>query len=158
MNRIRLLLILSALLWLVPSGGHAAVAADIAIVANQDVPIDNLTFAELRKIVLGDRQFWSSNLRVTLLIRAPGARERDVMLKSVLQMSEAQFRQYWIGKVFRAESASAPKAVVSNEILLSLVNDIPGSVGFVDASQVPKDWKVVRVGGLLPGEKGYPLN
>jgi hypothetical protein len=48
--------------------------------------------------------------------------------------------------------------VVSNEILLSLVNDIPGSVGFVDASQVPKDWKVVRVGGLLPGEKGYPLN
>jgi len=158
MNRIRLLIVLSALLWLMPFGARAAVAADIAVVANSAVPIDNLSFAELRKIVLGDRQFWSSNLRVTLLIRAPGARERDVVLRSVLQMSEAQFRQYWIGKVFRAESAAAPKAVVSNEILLSLVNDIPGSVGFVDASQVPKDWKVVRVGGLLPGEKGYPLN
>jgi ABC-type phosphate transport system substrate-binding protein len=158
MNRIKLLLVLSALLWLTPFGGHAAVAADIAVVANPAVPIDNLSFAELRKIVLGDRQFWSSNLRVTLLIRTPGARERDVVLRNVLQMSEAQFRQYWIGKVFRAESAAAPKAVVSNEILLSLVNDIPGSVGFVEASQVPKDWKVVRVGGLLPGEKGYPLN
>jgi ABC-type phosphate transport system substrate-binding protein len=158
MKRTRLFLLLSALLWLVPFGGNAAVAADIAVVVNQEVPIDNLSFADLRKIVLGDRQFWSSNLRVTLLIRAPGARERDVMLKNVVQMSEAQFRQYWIGKVFRAESANAPKAVMSNEILLSLVSNIPGSVGFVDAAQVPKDWKVVRVGGLLPGEKGYPLN
>src|SRR5206468_4027653 len=100
---------------------------------------------------------WSSNLRVTLLIRAPGAHEREVVLTNILQMSEAQFRQYWIGKVFRAESATAPKAVISNDILLSLVNNIPGSVAFVDAAQVPRDSKVVRVGGLLPGEKGYPL-
>src|SRR5262249_26768673 len=131
---------------------------DIAIVVNRDVPIDNLTFSELRKIVLGDRQFWSSNLRVTLLIRAPAARERDVVLKSVVQMSESQFRQYWIGKVFRAESAAGPKTVYSNEMSLSLISSIPGAVAFIDASQVPKDSKIVRLSGLLPGEKGYPLN
>jgi hypothetical protein len=73
-------------------------------------------------------------------------------------MTEAQFRQYWIGKVFRAESAAAPKAVYSTEMSLTLVNSIPGSLAFVDAAQVPKDLKVVRLGGLLPGEKGYPLN
>ena len=56
--------------------------------------------------MLGDRQFWTSNLRVTLLVRAPGAREREVVLKTIYQMSEAQFRQYWIAKVFRAEAAS----------------------------------------------------
>jgi hypothetical protein len=48
--------------------------------------------------------------------------------------------------------------VYSNEMTLSLINSIPGSVAFVDAAQVPKDSKVIRVGGLLPGEKGYPLN
>lgn len=159
MNRFIMLLLISALLLSSGLGANTTPAAsDIAVVVSRDVPIDNLTFAELRKIVLGDRQFWSSNLRVTLLIRAPAARERDVVLKNVVQMTEAQFRQYWIGKVFRAESATAPKSVYSNEMSLSLVNSIPGSLAFVDASQVPKDLKVVRLGGLLPGEKGYPLN
>jgi len=70
--------------------------------------------------------------------RAPTARERDVILKNVVQMTEAQFRQYWIGKVFRAESAAAPKAVYSNEMSLSLLSNIPGSVAFIDAAQVRK--------------------
>jgi hypothetical protein len=132
--------------------------SDIAVVVSHDVPVDDLTFPELRKIALGDRQFWSSNLRVTFLIRAPEARERDVILKDVLQMSEAQFRAYWIGKVFRAETTSGPKMVYSNEMAISLINSIPGSVAFMDAGQVPRDSKVIRVGGLLPGDKGYPLN
>jgi len=28
----------------------------------RDVPVDNMTFGELRKLLLGDRHFWSSNL------------------------------------------------------------------------------------------------
>ncbi len=142
----------SVLGWTAPAG------SDIAVVVSRDVPIDDLSFSELRKIVLGDRQYWSSNLRVTLLIRAPAAREREVILRSVLEMTEAQYRQYWIGKVFRAENSAAPKSISSNEMAFSLLNSIPGSIAFVDASQVPKDLKVVRLGGLRPGDKGYPLN
>jgi len=41
---------------------------------------------------------------------------------------------------------------------VTLVNSIPGAVAFIDASQLPKDLKVVRIDGLRPGEKGYPLN
>jgi ABC-type phosphate transport system substrate-binding protein len=159
MKQLTMILLITGLLCSHSFGGNATPPApDVAVVVNRNVPVDDLTFAELRKIVLGDRQFWSSNLRITLLVRAPAARERDVILKNVLQMSEAQFRQYWIGKVFRAESATGPKTVYSNEMALSLVNSIPGSVAFLDASQVPKDSKVIRLSGLLPGEKGYPLN
>ncbi len=133
-------------------------ASDVAVVVNKDVQIDNLTFAELRKILLGDRQFWSSNVRVTLLVRAPVAHERDVVLTKVMQMSEAQFRQYWIGKVFRAESSAAPKTVYNNEMAAALINSIPGSLAFIETGQIPKDMKVIRIDGRLPGEKGYPLN
>src|SRR4051794_7260078 len=94
----------------------AAEANAVAIVVRADVPVDNLSFAELRRLMLGDRQFWSSNLKVTLLVRAPGAREREVVLKTIYQMSEAQFRQYWIAKVFRDEASSAPRIVYSNEM------------------------------------------
>jgi len=107
-----LLLLILAIVSVQIRGAGTPPSSDIAIIVSSDVPVDNLTFAELRKLLLGDRQFWSSNLKVTLLIRAPVAREREVILRNVLQMSEAQFRQYWIGKVFRAESAALLKRCI----------------------------------------------
>ena len=145
-----------ALAGITSSGG--AQGADIAIVVRPDVPVDNLTFAEVRRLFLGDRQFWTSNVRVTLLVRAPGARERDVVLKTIYQMSEAQFRQYWIAKVFRAEAAAGPRIVYSNEMAGELVSGMQGAVAFMLADQVPKGLKVVKINGLLPGAKDYPLH
>ncbi|MGB6943564.1 MAG: hypothetical protein WBE37_14290, partial [Bryobacteraceae bacterium] len=118
---------------------------DIAIVVRPDVPVDNLSFPELRRLMLGDKQYWTSSLRVTLLVRAPGAREREMVLRTIYQMSEAQFRQYWIAKVFRAEAPSAPRIVYSSEMADDLVASVPGAVAFVDASQVPKGLKVLKI-------------
>ncbi len=130
---------------------------DVALVVRPDVPVEDLTFAQVRELLLGDRQFWSAGLRVYLLMRAPVARERDVILKSVYRMSEAEFRRYWIERVFRAEAQSGPMIVYSNQSATELVASIPGAVAFVDAAQVPKGLKVLRIDGRLPGEKGYPL-
>src|SRR5947209_20494010 len=123
--------------------GASLFAGDVAVVVRPDLPVTSLSFAEVRKLFTGERQFWPSNLRVTLLIRAPTSRERDVVLKSIYQMSEPQFRQYWISKVFRAEAASGPKIVYSTEMATELVQAIPGAVTFVDASKVPKDLKTL---------------
>jgi ABC-type phosphate transport system substrate-binding protein len=131
---------------------------DIAIVVRPDVPVDNLSFPELRRLMLGEKQYWSSSLRVTLLVRAPGAREREVVLRTIYQMSEAQFRQYWIAKVFRAEAPSGPRIVYSNEMATDMAISTPGAVAFVDAAETPKGLKVLKINGLLPGQKGYPLH
>jgi hypothetical protein len=127
-------------------------------VVSADVPVEDLSFSEVRKLFLGERQFWTPKLRVVLLMRAPVAPERDVVLRSIYQMSEAQFRQYWISKVFRAEVSAGPKIVYSTEMTTELVSAIPGSVAFVDAGQVPKGLKVLKIDGKLPGDKGYPLH
>ena len=136
----------------------AASAADVAVVVHAGVPVSDLTFAEVRKIMLGDRQYWNPSLRVTLIVRAPVAPEREILLKTVYQMTEAQFRQYWISKVFRDEAPSGPRIVYSNEQAAELVAAIPGSITFVDAAQIPKGLKVLRVDGLLPGTPGYRLH
>jgi hypothetical protein len=107
---------------------------------------------------MGDRQFWTPGLRVTLLMRAPVAREREVILKTVYRMSESEFRRFWIEKVFRQEAPSSPKIVYSNDTATELVAAIPGAVAFVDAGQVPKGLKILRIDGHLPGERGYPLH
>jgi hypothetical protein len=145
------------LLWLPAVRGQSS-GSDVAVVVRPDLPVDNLSFAEVRELLLGDRQFWSPGLRVSLLMRAPVAREREVILKTVYRMSESEFRRYWIEKVFRAEAQSGPKIVYSNESATELVASIPGAVAFVDAAQVPKGLKVLRIDGRLPGEKGYVLH
>lgn len=130
---------------------------DVALVVHPDTPVSNLTLAEVRKVFLGERQYWSANVPVVLLIRAPVARERSVVLKTIYQMSDSQFKQYWIAKIFRAESASAPKVVYSNDMANELVTAIPGAIAFIDTREVRPGAKVIRVDGRLPGEAGYPL-
>ena len=101
---------------------------DVAVVVHPDVAVDNLSTSELRRLVLGDRGFWPGSQRITLLIRAPVAHERDIVVKKICEMTEAQFRQHWIAKVFRADMASAPKIVYSSEMAVDLVNRIPGAI------------------------------
>jgi ABC-type phosphate transport system substrate-binding protein len=140
-----------------PGATLAQTSPDVAVVVHADVPVDNLTLAELRRIVLGDREFWPGGVRLTLLMRAPVAHERDIVLQTVSKMSEAQFRQHWIAKVFRADTAAAPRIVYSSEMALDLVRQIPGAVTFVSSGAANPGVKVVRIDGKRPGEPGYPL-
>ena len=132
-------------------------SAEFAVVASPDVPVSNLTIADLRKIFLGDRQFWTPKLRVLLLVRAPVARERVVVVWTICKMSEAQFGQHWIGKVMRAETTSSPQQFTSNQQALNLVSNTPGAIAIVNASQVPAGTKVLAVDGKLPNQPGYKL-
>jgi ABC-type phosphate transport system substrate-binding protein len=132
-------------------------APAIAVIVHPDVSETNLTRAELRRLLLGDREFWSSGVRVTLLIRAPIAQERDAAVKGICEMSEAQFRQHWIGKVFRAETPSGPKIVYSAEMTNERVSHVPGAIAFVDAASVGPGVKVLKIDGKLPSQPGYTI-
>src|ERR1700687_2048264 len=112
----RVVTILCLLIWLsmalqYPSTAQTSRCTDIAVVVNSDTPVTDLSLSEVRKVLLGERQYWNSKLPVVLLIRAPVARERDVVLRVLYQMSEAQFKQYWVAKIFRAEAVTPPKIV-----------------------------------------------
>jgi ABC-type phosphate transport system substrate-binding protein len=141
-----------------PSTAQVSRGADIAVVVHPDTPVTDLSLSEVRKVFLGERQYWNSKLPVVLMIRAPVARERDVVLKVIYQMSEAQFKQYWVAKIFRAESASPPKIVYSNDMQYELVSAMPGAIAFIDARNVRPGLKVLRVDGHLPGDPEYPLH
>lgn len=129
----------------------------LAIVVNTGDPVSNISFAELRRIFLGEQQYWPDHSKVTLLVRAPTAYERSMVLDRIYRMDEDRFRQYWIGKMFRAEVAAGPKIVYSSEMALSLVSAIRGSITFVPFSAVTPEVKVLRIDGKLPSEPGYPL-
>lgn len=159
MNRTcTLLLVLLSLLAVVPVAlCQGAKSGDIAVVTNPQTPVSDLSLADVRKVFLGERQYWTSDMPVILLVRAPVAREREVVLRTIYQMTESQFKQYWVAKIFRSEAVSAPKIVYSADMSNQLLSVIPGSIGFMQAKDVGPGLKVLKVNGLLPGEAGYPL-
>jgi len=157
---------LLAMVWLTLSGASAvaqevaqevATKGPVAIVVHKDTDIENLSLSELRSIFLANQQFWPDRTRIILLVRAPKSEERDFVLNTIYEMDEAQFRQYWIAKMFRAEVPRGPKVVFSTGMMLELVIAIPGSISFVGIDEVTDDVKVVKVDGMLPTDAGYPL-
>jgi ABC-type phosphate transport system substrate-binding protein len=79
----------------------------VAIVVHPEVAIDddNLTLNQLRSIFLAERQHWGDRSRITLLVRAAIAPERDLILTEIYGMSEDRYRQYWIGKMEEAQTS-----------------------------------------------------
>lgn len=140
--------------WTGVAGGQST---DVSVIVHPGVTEDSVTFAELRQILTGDREFWKGGTRVTIFVRAPVARERDVVVRDVSQMTEAQFRAHWIGKVFRAETPSGPKIVYSNDSALEQVGRTPGAIAFIQGAVTAKSVKVLRIDGRAPGQTGYRL-
>ena len=129
----------------------------MAIIVNKNTDIEELSWADLRSVFLADQQFWPDRTRITLLFREPQSDERTFVLSRIYEMSEAQFRQYWIAKMFRAEVARGPKNVFSSEAALDLIVAIPGSISFMRADEVTNDVKIIRIDGALPSDAAYPL-
>jgi ABC-type phosphate transport system substrate-binding protein len=128
----------------------------VAVIVHPDVPVTDISVAELRRIFLGDRQFWNQELRITPLVPPQGSPARASVLE-LCHKSEAQYRHHWIAKVFRAEASNAPKVVSSPVMTGDLVRAIAGAISVVDATQVPRETRVLTVDGMRPGANGYPL-
>jgi ABC-type phosphate transport system substrate-binding protein len=130
---------------------------DIAVVVNTKNDVNELSLADLRQILLGERRFWKNRAPLMLVLREPGARERDRVLADSLKMSNAEFGRHWQDKVFRGEASAAPLALPSNGVASQYVVDTPGAITFVIGKSLRSDLKVLKLEGKLPGEPGYPL-
>jgi ABC-type phosphate transport system substrate-binding protein len=140
------------------ASGRAAVGQSgaLAVIVHQGTPVDALSLNQLRRLFLGDQQFWGDQTRVALLMPPTGAPARAAALRAVYQMSEAAYRQYWVAKIFRAEVTSGPR-VATPEQARRVVAATRGAVAIVPAGAVDGSVKVLRIGGRLPEESGYPL-
>lgn len=129
----------------------------IAVIVNGENPVDQLSLTELQRIVLGERRSWSARIPVVLMMRNEESRERILLLQKACHMTDAEYHQYWTGKIFRGEVTSEPVALPSVGTALNFVSSIKGGISFVDSASVRPGIKVMRIDGRLPGEQGYPL-
>jgi phosphate transport system substrate-binding protein len=134
-----------------------AQGTDVAVIVNPNNSVANVTMAELRKIFAGEKRSWTGSVPIKLIVRAPGSRERTVLLKLLNLSSESDYKQYWTAQVIRGEADSEPSIVPSAGMMREAVQAFPGGIGMVDTQSVKPGMKVIKVDGHLPGEPGYPL-
>lgn len=135
----------------------AAQTVDVAVVVNPKNLVSNLSVAELRKLFTGEMRTWPDGTPVKLLVRAPGAHEREVLLQ-LLRMSEDEYESYWTAQADGGEGRPEPVTVYSNGMQKEAVIAIPGAIALIDATDVKPGVKILKVAGKLPSEQGYPLH
>lgn len=154
-SRATLLLLTLAVCSLVPMA--KAQSEDVAVVVSAANPITNLSRADLRKTFTGARRSWPGGQAIKLVTRGPGCPERLVLLKLV-EMSEGEYKQYWIAQIFRGEADAEPLTVPSAGMQKEALKVFPGAISLVSLRDVKPGMKVIKIDGLLPGAAGYPLH
>lgn len=131
--------------------------SSIAVVVNPRNTVESISLAELRNIFLGTQQFWKDGTPVVPIVRAPSAKERDVLLRRILHMSDAQYQQYWRKKRQARKGGHEPIAVVSNGMQMQTISLESGGIALIATSDIHDGVKVLKVGGQRPGSAAYPL-
>lgn len=135
-----------------------AQSSDIAVVVNSSNSVTNISLADLRKMLSGDRRNWPGGAPVKLIVRQSGSRERAMMLR-LLGISEGDYKQYWTAKVFRGDADAEPSVVPSFGMTKEAVKLFSGAIALADSQEIKPgmEIKVIKVDGHMPGEQGYPL-
>lgn len=130
---------------------------DLVVVVNKSNSADNVTKAQLKKMILGEQSSWSAGKKVTVVLRNPGQPERDGVLRSVCGMSEDDFNQSWMRASFNGTTATPPKSLASGQAVRQSVAASPGAIGFLRASDVDETVKAVTVDGIAAGQPDYKI-
>lgn len=144
---------------LLPSDPQGRPAADdcLAIVVNRSNPVENLSFAELRKVFRGEQSHWSNGRRVTVVMLESGKTERQAVLTQIYQMDDKDYNNYFLHNMFTGEVHAAPVALSSSADVLKYVLNVQGAIGYVRTMDADESVKVIRVDGVLPCEKDYGI-
>lgn len=149
--------VLAALVFATACASLAA-ARDIAVISNKSNSITVLTVPELVRICKGQTNRWPDGKAVTLVTRAPSSPDMKVVLEKIYGMSKEEVEAVIASANHGRVNHPAIVVVDSDDRLVDRVESTPGAVGLVDVYSITSGINVVKVGGKLPLEPGYPLH
>lgn len=136
----------------------SACAKDVAVVANKNGSVTTIALADLVKVCKAQTNRWPDGTPVTVVIRDPGAPEMKMVGEKIYGMTADQVRDLISNANHGRNSHPAIMVVDSDEEVIHRVQGTPGMVGLVDVYSITGAVNVVKIGGKLPLEPGYPLH
>jgi ABC-type phosphate transport system substrate-binding protein len=136
------------------------VPGGLAVIVNKTNPVESLSIAQLRKLILGDVRAWQNSKNVALVARDPSTKDFQCVLSSIVRLSVAEYHRYIISAEFRGDDPMVIQTVDSDAAAGRSVSGSAGGLAVIDANSIPamgSSIKVVRVEGKALGQPGYPL-
>jgi ABC-type phosphate transport system substrate-binding protein len=135
-----------------------AQSKDLALISNKSNSVPSMTLPELAKICKGQVSRWPDGKAVSFITRDPTAAEMKLLLEKVYATSKDEVKAVIANANHGRTNHPAVVVVESDEDVVKKVESIPGAVGLVDVYSIGGGVKVLKVGGKLPLEPGYPLH
>jgi ABC-type phosphate transport system substrate-binding protein len=133
-----------------PTPARRADTEPLVFVVNRKNPVESLSLADVRMMLLGERSHWPDGTRVTVVMREPKQAERDAVIRLVCRLDDRDYTRMVLRNVFTGELRSAPKLLDTPAGVIRFVYNVPGAIGYVRASEVDDNVKVVRLSGAPP--------
>ena len=142
---------------------QAAKPEPVALIVHKQNELKGLTLKELRALFKLEKRSWPagaggvSGKGVSLLLRASGTPEQDLVLDKVYEMNAGQLERFWVEGIYQGKFAAAPATKGTPAQAIKAVARDPAALSFVLLKDVTDDVKVLAIDGEAPGGDKYPL-
>ena len=143
---------------LLMAGTSLAHAKDVALIANKGGAVTTLTMPDLVKLCKAQTPHWPDGKAITLVMRDPSSADMRMVLEKVYGMTSQGVNDLIATANHGKGSHPMIVVVTSDDDLVHRVAGTPGAVGLVDVYAINSSVDVMKIGGKLPFEPGYPLH
>lgn len=123
-------------------------AHHVAVVVNKDNSTENLSSAQLAKIIRGEIKRWPDGTNLVLVLHHDSSSE-DATLERLNDMSPDQW------KAFLTSHKNSLVQVDTDADVLRMVQSEPGAIGLIEIRSLDNSVNLVHVDGKLPMEYGH---
>ena len=119
-----------------------------AVIVNKQNTVENVTSAQLMKIVRGEIRRWPDGTGIILVLHKDSAGEREA-LERLNKMSASEWR------TFVAAHRESILFLDTDAEVLKAVQTEHGALGLIEVHSIDNSVNVIHVDGKLPMELGY---
>ena len=117
--------------------------AQVAVIANKSVPLEEISESILLDIYSGDIRWWENGDPV-VVFDLEQKTEVKTEFYNFLGKSTSRMKSIWLKKMLSGEG-EPPEALKSEEEMLKIVSETVGAIGFISRNRVLPEVKVLAL-------------
>ncbi len=120
-----------------------SVDAQIAVIANKSIPVNQLSKTQLLDIYSGEIRSWQNGTPIFVFDLTTENNIRDNFY-NLIGRSSSRMKSIWMKKLLSGEG-DPPKEFKSQDELIKKIASTKGAIGFVAIDKVTNDVKIIKI-------------
>lgn len=113
----------------------------LMVIASPQVPVDTISKSDMAAIYTLKKTIWANSLPVVPINRDANSPVREKFSEAIFNLSTQELAEYW--NQLRFKGKLPPLVQASDQAVLGFVRNVPGAIGYIDASQPATGVKVL---------------